>query len=74
MPTKNDTFSNVAEMLRAMKPAQPVYCVYPQLYLQVARDFVADFSGRVLYAVKANDDPDVVETIYEGGVRHFECA
>ena len=30
--------------------------------------------GRVLYAVKANDHPDVVRLLIEGGVRHFDCA
>lgn len=74
MPSNNDSFSNVAQMLRTMQPAQPVYCIYSQLYRQVASDFIAEFSGRVLYAVKANDYPEIIDLVYQGGVKHFDCA
>jgi ornithine decarboxylase len=36
--------------------------------------FVAEFPGRVLYAVKANDDPAVIDLLHQAGVRHFDCA
>ena len=65
---------NVAGMLRARKPVSPVYCIYPHVYRETAREFVGGFPGRVLYAVKANDHPDVIRLLYEGGVRHFDCA
>ena len=32
------------------------------------------FPGRVLYAVKANSEPEVLHLLHEGGVRHFDCA
>jgi ornithine decarboxylase len=35
---------------------------------------VAGFPGRVLYAVKANDHPTIINLIHRGGVRHFDCA
>lgn len=68
------TIASVAEMLRTRRPVSPVYCIYPQVYRETARQFVDGFPGRVLYAVKANDHPDVVRLLYEGGVTHFDCA
>jgi ornithine decarboxylase len=69
-----DAFIDVGEMLRERKPVQPVYCIYPKRYRASARHFVGGFPGRVLYAIKANDHPDVIRLLYESGVRHFDCA
>ena len=61
-------------MLEHRRPAAPVYCIYPRVYRDTAREFVSGFPGRVLYAVKANAHPAIVHLLYEGGVRHFDCA
>lgn len=67
-------YASMMEMLRQDKSPQPVYCIYPHVYLDTARDFVDRFSGRVLYAVKANDHPYVIELLHRAGVTHFDCA
>lgn len=72
-PTSN-RFESVAGMLRDRQPSLPVYCIYPQVYTQAASEFVAAFPGRVLYAVKANDHPEVLRLLHRGGVAHFDCA
>jgi len=74
MSSGAEKFSNVEDMLRAMCPTEPVYCIYPDSYLANTREFVEVFPGRVLYAVKANDHPDIIDLISTGGVRHFDCA
>jgi ornithine decarboxylase len=74
MNAKLQTFVDVGSMLQTLEPSAPVYCIYPEVYVQTAREFVAGFPGRVLYAVKANDHPDVVRLLHEGGVAHFDCA
>lgn len=61
-------------MLAAWRPVEPVYCIYPEMYLRNARQFLSAFPGRVLYAVKVNDDPQVLSLLYEAGVRHYDCA
>jgi len=61
-------------MLQAWRPVEPVYCVYPQAYLDHTRRFLAGFPGRVLYAVKVNDEPRILECLHAAGVRHFDCA
>ncbi len=51
-----------------------MYCVYPQVYHDTARRFLAGFPGRVLYAVKANNEPLVLRALLDAGIRHFDCA
>lgn len=68
------TFNTVEEMLEQRRPREPVYCIYPEAYRQAARRFVEGFPGRVLYAVKANDHPEVLKLLHESGVGSFDCA
>jgi ornithine decarboxylase len=67
-------FASVTDMLREWRPREPVYCIHPHVYRDTATAFLQDFPGRVLYAVKANDDPDVVQALNQAGVEHFDCA
>jgi ornithine decarboxylase len=67
-------YETVLDLLAQGDPVEPVYCIYPEVYRQTARQFVAGFPGRVLYAVKANDHPAVLGLLNEGGVKHFDCA
>lgn len=67
-------YRNIEDLLASGDPVEPVYCIYPEVYRVTARDFVDAFPGRVLYAVKANDHPAVLQLLHEGGVRHFDCA
>ena len=67
-------FENVSAMLRSLQPREPVYCVYPHVYRETAQEFLAGFPGRVLYAVKANNDPTVLQVLIDSGVEHFDCA
>jgi ornithine decarboxylase len=68
------SWASVGDMLQRNRPAMPVYCIYPDAYRDTARAFVGGFPGRVLYAVKANDHPEVIRLIADGGVTHFDCA
>ncbi len=74
MTTAAQGFENVGEMLRAWQPVEPVYCIYPHIYRETTKAFLRGFPGRVLYAVKANDDPEVIRILNQAGVRHFDCA
>ena len=69
-----DQYQSVAEMLREQAPRQPVYCIFPHAYRESTRAFLQGFPGRVLYAVKANADQQVLNLLIEAGVRHFDCA
>lgn len=64
----------VAEVVAAKRPAEPLYCLRPEIIAAAARRFVAAFPGDVLYAVKCNPEPAVLRAVWTGGVRHFDCA
>lgn len=67
-------FASVGEMLRELSPTHPVYCVFPHVYRDNTAAFLEGFPGRVLYAVKANSEPRVLEPMIDAGLRHFDCA
>lgn len=64
----------VAEVVAAERPSLPLHCLRPRTIEKAAADFVADFPGDVLYAVKCNPEPAVLRAVHAGGVHHFDCA
>ena len=64
----------VDELVATSQPEEPVHCLRPDTLAATARDFVAAFPGDVLYAVKCNPEPAVLRALWQGGVRHFDCA
>ena len=61
-------------MLASLNPAAPVYCVHPQRYADAVEEFTSGFPGRVLFAVKANNDHLVIDELVAAGIRDFDCA
>ena len=51
-----------------------MHCLRPDAVVEAAANFVTGFPGDVLYAVKCNPDPTVLLAVWDGGVRHFDCA
>ena len=74
MSVATEKFSDVRSLLRTERPKNPVYCIFPHVYRETAREFLEGFPGRVLYAVKANADPTVLKLLSDAGVCHFDCA
>ena len=64
----------VDEFVAAEKPSEPVHCLRPATIAAAARAFTSAFPGDVLYAVKCNPEPRVLRALWDGGVRHFDCA
>ena len=69
-----ESFPDIPAMLGTLRPTQPVYCIHPRLYRAAAREFLDGFPGRVLYAVKANNDPTVISLLRKYGIKDFDCA
>jgi len=67
-------YASVEDLLHRKITDAPVFCVHPQIVRATARGFVERFPGTVLYAVKANPDPNVLRWIVEGGVAAFDTA
>jgi ornithine decarboxylase len=59
-----EPFSDVGSLLRTECPKEPVYCIFPHVVRETAEKFLRGFPGRVLYAVKANADPTVLNGFY----------
>jgi len=67
-------FRDAASVVAALRPEDPVYCFRPHILRARAAEFVAQFPGDVLYAVKCNPEPLVMQALWEGGIRHFDTA
>ncbi len=65
---------SVAGAVAKLRPEEPLHCLRPAVISASARAFVQAFSGDTLYAVKCNPEPAVLRAVWEGGVRHFDCA
>ncbi|MEX0807444.1 MAG: type III PLP-dependent enzyme [Dongiaceae bacterium] len=74
MPDDLPHFRSPAEMVAAWRPDEPVYCIDRLSLVGAARRFVSLFPGHVLYAVKCNPLPFVIDALHEGGIRHFDTA
>lgn len=73
MPSKT-VFSDARAVAEALTPSYPVYCLDLAGLAAHTQTFVEAFPGRVLYAMKCNPYPKIVDTLYEAGVRHFDTA
>jgi ornithine decarboxylase len=69
-----DTFISAAALLAHKSPVDPVVGLRPHLIQARARRVLAAFPGDVLYAVKCNDAPEVLQALWDGGVREFDTA
>ncbi len=74
MSNQQQQFRDVQSVVMGLTPSYPVHCVRPEVLAQSARNFISQFPGTVLYAVKCNPHPMVLKALYEGGVRHFDTA
>ncbi len=70
-PTRRPT---VDEVVAADRPEEPIHCLRPETIADTAHRFIQGFPGDTLYAVKCNPDPAVLRALWDGGVRHFDCA
>jgi len=69
-----DVFTSAAEFLRHRRPERPVLALRPHAAERAASWFIANFPGRVLYAAKANDAPEIIEALVKAGIRGFDVA
>ncbi|HEY9548893.1 MAG TPA: type III PLP-dependent enzyme, partial [Kiloniellaceae bacterium] len=74
MAVDKGQFTDVTAVARALQPSYPVYCLRPDVLAGNARRFISQFPGTVLYAVKCNPHPLVMQALHKGGIRHFDTA
>ena len=59
---------------RSLRPTQPVTLVRPHAARRAARFFLSKFPGLSMYAVKANPLPDLIRTLWDAGLTHYDVA
>jgi ornithine decarboxylase len=62
------------DLVRERSPERPVALVRPDVLAVAAHWFQANFKGDVLYAVKANPSPWVIDTLRDCGISRFDVA
>jgi ornithine decarboxylase len=65
---------NALRVALGQKPTQPVTLVRPHAAHRAARYFIEKFPGRSMYAVKANPSPDLIRSLWDAGITHFDVA
>ena len=65
---------SIENIIQEQRPSDPIHCIHESVITQNAKNFVTQFFGRVLYAVKCNPDPSVIRAVHAGGVNHFDVA
>jgi ornithine decarboxylase len=69
-----EKFATVFELVAQEQPNTPVHILRPHVINTAAKWFLKNFPGKVVYAVKTNPESDVLHTLYQAGVRHFDVA
>ena len=67
-------YPDAKTVAQQLSPEEPVILNRPHAARRAARFFVEKFPGKVLYAVKANPAPDLIEVLWDAGVTHFDVA
>src|SRR5579883_821928 len=69
-----DIYPTPAELLRDVPLEKPVLALRPHAVIRAGRWFEENFPGETLYAVKANDSPAVLTSLFAAGIRHLDVA
>jgi len=69
-----EKFKTVDELVRQIKPVEPVYCIRKKSIQVASKIFQKKFPGKVLYAVKTNPHTEVLKTISQSGINNFDVA
>ena len=68
------TYNNASDAIAAYKGDDQIYALYPRKIEAAARLFVGGFPGHVLYAVKSNPHPSLLQVLWSEGVTRFDVA
>ena len=67
-------FKTVDELISQLQPDKPIYCIRKKSIQIASRFFQDKFPGKILYAVKTNPNKEVLKTIIQSGIKHFDVA
>ena len=67
-------FNSVDELVNALQPVDPIYCIRPNSVKSACNWFRRNFPGNILYAVKTNPNEKVLRQIISNGIIDFDVA
>jgi ornithine decarboxylase len=67
-------FKSVEDLINQLKPEKPVYCIRKNSVTIASKFFQKNFPGGILYAVKTNPHPLVIQTLIDSGINQFDVA
>ena len=67
-------FKSVDELISQLQPDKPIYCIRKKSIQTASKFFQEKFPGKILYAVKTNPNKEVLKTIIQSGIKHFDVA
>ena len=67
-------FKSVEQIINQLKPEKPFYCIRKNSIRSATKYFLKNFPGKILYAVKTNPHPTVIQTVIDSGVNQFDVA
>lgn len=68
------TYHTPLDLVRLRHLEKPVVCARPDRLARASQWFQENFPGEVLYAVKANPSPWIIDGLYAAGTRFFDVA
>lgn len=69
-----EKFPSARALVRSLAPINPVSCLRPSAVRRAVHFFLNEFPGDILYAVKTNPRPEILDEVYGAGVRSFDVA
>ena len=67
-------FKSVDKLVNQLKPTEPIYCIRRNSIRLASNFFKNKFPGKILYAVKTNPHPIVLQTLLDSGIKHYDVA
>ena len=67
-------FKSVDELVNQLKPTEPIYCIRRNSIRLASIFFQNKFPGKILYAVKTNPHPVVLQTLLDSGIKQYDVA
>jgi ornithine decarboxylase len=67
-------FKSVEDLINQLKPERPVYCIRKNSVTAASKYFQKNFPGEILYAVKTNPHPIIIQTLIDSGINQFDVA
>jgi ornithine decarboxylase len=64
----------IGDIVRQLHPSAPLHILHTEKLAKRAKEFITQFKGTVMYAVKCNPSKEVIKTLAKSGIAAFDAA